>query len=390
MSSRRATPPPSPNGATASSYHSLISQPATAPSRWKASCTHTESTLHQLSPYIGKLKSSIAQDLVAEYSRKGDLVADVFCGSGTVPLESVALGRQSFAADASAYAITLTKGKLTAPRTLRAARAALDSSLAAARSREVNTQLVPKWVRAFYHPDTLREMMQLLEVLRKRRNHFLLACLLGISHHQRPGFLSFPSSHLVPYLRSKKYPRAEYPELYEYRSLVPRLKAKVARALKRSRSFDSTLVAGIRRSTVQFLTPPRSVHCFITSPPYMNALDYGRDNRLRNWLLSGETEARFDARLSDVEGFRRAMTSYARIISTTLVKGGRCVFVVGEKTTRTGNRYPSEVLSEIIEQFAPCLTIKEIISDYIPDIRRSRRHLTGVKLERILVYERSH
>ena len=102
-------------------------------------------------------------------------------------LESVQMGRRSFAADASLYAITLTKGKLRAPSNLDEAYAALDSSLFAARSREVDIRKVPMWVRDFYHPDTLKEMLQLLAVLRKRRNHFLLACLLGISHHQRPG-----------------------------------------------------------------------------------------------------------------------------------------------------------------------------------------------------------
>ena len=94
------------------SYQSLISQPECAPSAWKVACTHSESTLHQLSPYIGKLKSSIAHDLIAEYSRKGELVADVFCGSGTVALESVQMGRRSFAADASHYAININKRKI--------------------------------------------------------------------------------------------------------------------------------------------------------------------------------------------------------------------------------------------------------------------------------------
>ena len=370
------------------SYQSLISQPQSAPPQWKLACTHSESTLHQLSPYIGKLKSSIAHDLISEYSGKGELVADVFCGSGTVPLESVLMGRQSFSADASVYAITLTKAKLTAPSSRTGAYAALDNSLVAARSFEVNIRHVPPWVRDFYHPDTLKELLQLLAVLRKRRNHFLIACLLGISHHQRPGFLSFPSSHLIPYLRSTKFPRTDYPELYEYRSVEPRLRAKVARALKRYRPIDPRLIVGVRRSTVEFLTPPTSVHCFITSPPYMNALDYGRDNRLRNWLLSGSTQDSIDTRLNGVQGFRRTMASYARVLSTTLVKGGRCVFVVGEKIKRTSERFPSDVLAEVIDEFAPTLRIKEIISDHIPDIRRSRRNVEGVKMEHILVYER--
>ena len=369
------------------SYQSLIRQPQHAPQQWQAPCTHSESTLHQLSPYIGKLKSAIAHDLIAEYSRRGEIVADVFCGSGTVPLESVRLGRRSFAADASLYAITLTKGKLTAPSSLSDAYTALDSSLAAARSCEVTLRNVPTWVRDFYHPETLKEILQLLAVLRKRRHHFLLACLLGIAHHQRPGFLSFPSSHLVPYLRSNKFPRDIYPEMYEYRPVAPRLRAKVTRALRRVRSIDLHLVVDVRRSTVEFLTPPTSVHCFITSPPYMNALDYGRDNRLRNWFVSGDIQDCIDTRLTSVKEFRRTMASYARMLSATLVKGGHCILVVGEKTRRTTERFPSEVIAEVVDQCAPALRLKEIIADHIPDIRRSRRHLGGVKMEHILVYE---
>ena len=370
------------------SYQSLINRPNSAPLGWRESCTHSESTLHQLSPYIGKLKSSIARDLVSEYARKGEIVADVFCGSGTIPLECVQMGRQVFASDVSPYAVTLTKGKLNAPSDLEEANTALDKALEAAQSCRVDLRRVPGWVRNFYHPKTLKETLGLLMVLRKRKDYFLLACLLGVLHHQRPGFLSFPSSHLVPYLRSKKFPQEDYPEMYEYRSVGPRIHAKVARALKRHEKIDTNLVVGVRRSTIELLNLPCTVNCFITSPPYMNALDYGRDNRLRNWFLSGNTQDHIDSRLASDTDFRRMMSSYAKVLTTTLAKNGRCVFVVGERANRNGSRSPSEVLAEVIDEFAPNLKIKEIISDQIPDIRRSRRNSAGVKKEHILVYER--
>ena len=359
-----------------------------APPGWKDACTHSESTLHQLSPYIGKLKSTIAHDLIAEYSKKGDIVADVFCGSGTVPLECVQMGRRVFASDASLYAITLTKGKLAAPADLETAYSALDRAVKAARSYSVDLRRVPKWVRDFYHPKTLKETLSLLEILRKRREYFLLACLLGIAHHQRPGFLSYPSSHLVPYLRSKKFPRDVFPAMYEYRHVKPRIKAKVARALKRRTVFNKNLVIDVRRSTIERLALPPTVDCFITSPPYMNALDYGRDNRLRNWFLNRDFQEKMDVRLSRAEGFRHIMVAYTKSVSRRLTVGGYCVFVVGEKTERSGNQFPSEVVSAVIDEFAPTLKIQEIICDTIPDIRRSRRHLTGVKMEHILVYRR--
>ena len=371
------------------SYPTLISQTKRAPSNWKVACTHSESTLHQLSPYIGKLKSSIAHDLIAAHSKEGDIVADVFCGSGTVPLESARMGRRVFASDTNLYAITLTKGKLRAPPCLDTAFEKLDKCLHAAKSRQVDISKVPKWVCDFFHPETLQETLALFSVLRKRREYFLLACLLGILHHQRPGFLSYPSSHLVPYLRSRKFPRDQYPEMYEYRPVEPRLRAKVSRALRRYQSIDSSLVLDIRQSTVQFLTPPSRVNCYITSPPYMNALDYGRDNRLRNWFLSSNTCDRLDQRLSDDEEFRRMISAYAKLLVRTLVIGGTCVFVVGEQSSRTNTKFPSETISEILDHLAPCLQLKEIVSDSIPDIRRSRRNLTGVRKENILIYERS-
>ena len=370
-------------------YDNLIKEAAIAPPAWRAACTHVESTLHQLSPYIGKLKSAIAKDLVEEYSRPGELVADVFCGSGTVPLEAARLGRRIFAADASPYAITLTKGKVRPPESPEHAIAALNRALIASRDVVVDLRRVPRWVRDFFHPRTLKETIQLTIVLRQRRAHFLLACLLGITHHQRPGFLSYPSSHLVPYLRSRKFPRDEYPEMYAYRAVEPRIKAKVLRATKRYVPIDAKCVVDVRRSTIQSLKLPTVVDCFITSPPYMNALDYGRDNRLRNWFLSGSEQQQLDAQLKKDQGFQQVMKAYARSVTESLAVGGRCVLVVGEKSCREADRYPSEVLADIIDKHAPALSLKEIISDTIPDIRRARRHLTGVKKEHILIYERN-
>jgi hypothetical protein len=69
-------------------YDELMAMPSTAPSHWAEPFMHQECSLHQLSPYIGKLKSSIAQGLIRKYSKPGELVADMFCGSGTVPLEA--------------------------------------------------------------------------------------------------------------------------------------------------------------------------------------------------------------------------------------------------------------------------------------------------------------
>ena len=89
-----------------------------APERWTKSCAHDECTLHRIPPYIGKIKSSIAGELVKTYSKPGDLVVDPFAGAGTIPLESTLQGRRAFGADISPYAQILSLAKLFPPRSL--------------------------------------------------------------------------------------------------------------------------------------------------------------------------------------------------------------------------------------------------------------------------------
>src|SRR5882672_12944202 len=71
---------------------------------WKGSALHKESTLHQLSPYIGKIKSSMARGLIAEFTRKNETIYDSYSGSGTIAFEAWAAGRNIIANDLSPYA----------------------------------------------------------------------------------------------------------------------------------------------------------------------------------------------------------------------------------------------------------------------------------------------
>ena len=371
-------------------YKELTASPSPAPSHWASSYTHRECSLHQISPYIGKLKSIIAKDLISKYSKPGQLVVDMFCGSGTVPLEAAHLGRRVFASDASIYAITLTKAKLYAPNQTEAAFRVLDKVFGRLNSAPTpDLRGVPRWVRDFYHPRTLKETLQMIQILKRDRNYFLLGSMLGILHHQRPGFLSYPSSHLVPYLRSRRFPKAEFPELYKYRRIEPRLKAKVERTLKRTPEASlPSLVEGIRLSSAQTVRLPKNIDCVVTSPPYMNALDYQRDNRLRLWFLGELQNRQVDRAFATVAAFRTLMETVAKQLNQKMRRGGYCIFVVGEKTFRGINGFPSEVLAESFLANAPTFQIHDIIADRIPDIRRSRQHLAGVKQENILVFKK--
>ena len=247
---------------------------------------------------------------------------------------------------------------------------------------------VPKWIRTFFHAETLRETLKWTGVLRKEGDFFLMSCLLGILHHQRPGFLSYPSSHLVPYLRSTKYPKADYPEMYEFRDVLPRLSAKVKRAFRRYNSTSLERTTKVQRTYIECSKWPHTVDAVITSPPYMNALDYVRDNRLRLWFLGQNQRLPTDSTLSSMEGFRSASAALAKKVELHLRGGRYCVIVIGEKCTRLGQRYPSDQLCEIFERYAPSLFLKQVIRDHIPDVRRARKGQRGVKNENTLIFQK--
>jgi hypothetical protein len=71
--------------------------------------------------------------------------------------------------------------------------------------------------------------------------------------------------------------------MYSYRELrlVDCQDSTKLQALYPSRASGITF----RQSAVEHLTLPLHFDALITSPPYMNALDYGRDNCLRLWFI---------------------------------------------------------------------------------------------------------
>ena len=86
--------------------------------------------------------------------------------------------------------------------------------------------------------------------------------------------------------------------------------------------------------------------------------------------------------------FRALMDSLAVELELKVRRGGYCIFVVGEKTFRGGNSFPSEILVRSFLTHAPTFRLEDVIADAIPDIRRSRRNIAGVKRENILIFRK--
>ena len=366
--------------------------PRLDPRLWHGSFNGRESTLQQLSPYVGKMKSGMARVLIALYSRPGDTVLDPFAGSGVVPLEAALSGRCAWANDLSPYAYALTRGKLEAPEIERVAIQRAKSLLDVVKreSPSVDINVAPEWVREFFHPDTLHEVLSAFQILRQREDYFLTACLLGILHHVRPGFLSYPASHLVPYLRKTKYPPEKFPKMYGYRDLSSRLLEKVKRAYRRHTlppNWNERRYEVWQTNSMNLLMGDETVDAIISSPPYFGALDYARDNRLRLWFLGCEYWKELDASLTaNNKVYLPQMSTCLQEMFRVLKPGSYCILVLGDVERDDKTRLTAEILADLaVKVTQGQFEVETILDDRIPDERRSRRRTGTTKFERILV-----
>ncbi len=362
---------------------------------WRGSFNSRESTLQQLSPYVGKMKSGMAKVLVNLYSEPGDTVLDPFSGSGVVPLEAALAERCAWANDLSPYAYVLTQGKLEAPGSAytaqQRAKALVDAVEQEAPS--VNLSNIPEWVCEFFHPDTLREILVAFRLLRQKKDNFLTACLLGILHHVRPGFLSYPASHLVPYLRKKKYPPDQFPDMYAYRDIRSRLVAKVERAYRRHMlpiGWEQRQYQVWQVNTMNLPIEDKIVDAVISSPPYFGALDYARDNRLRLWFLGCKDWKELDASLTaSRKVYLPQMKVCLQEIYRVLKPQGYCVLVLGDVERNGKIRRTAEIMADLaLDVTNDGFVVETIYDDRIPDDRRSRRQTKTTKFERILVMQK--
>ena len=337
------------------------------------------------------MRLSLAKHLIEQYAEKPGIIYDPFAGSGTVLLEGWALGYEVVGSDLNYYAYVLSMGKLNPYKCVEEAKTVLLKyrELAEERALTLSIDDVPMWVRDFYDPNTLREICCWFFYLKEHNEWFLLSCLLGILHHQRPGFLSYPASHGAPYLRSSKYPKDIYPEMYQYKNVYEKLLKKVERSYKHIPSLDYSLsrkmilgdATKVRFNDEHFST-------IITSPPYMKSLTYARDNRLRLWFLGEENWNDLDKTISPEKNlFIQMMKICFAKWADYQHPGDKCIIVIGDiSVTYNGNKTSLvDVLVDISKQYYLC---KDKYQDMIPESRKVVKGNSNIKREIIVIFER--
>ena len=114
--------------------------------------------LHATCTYLGSLPPAIAHDLVARWSRPGDVVLDPFCGRGSVPLQACLERRIGVGIDRNPLAAVLTGAAIDPPSTRelqdRVARLRIDWSLQRSDWADEASAMAATAPAALFHPTT--------------------------------------------------------------------------------------------------------------------------------------------------------------------------------------------------------------------------------------------
>jgi hypothetical protein len=122
----------------------------------------------------------------------------------------------------------------------------------------------------------------------------------------------------------------------------------------------------------------------------MNALDYGRDNRLRLWFVGVRSHRKLDDALpSDKEAFTELMQVTARKLRTHVQSHGKAVLVVGEVRRSRERLRTDQIVRSVFEDSVGGWRLIDEFADKVPDVRRSRRSYRGTKKEWIMVFRKT-
>ena len=87
--------------------------PPKYPKDWDYATADTKTETHSFHPYPAMMIPQVARRLLKTFGKRGDVVLDPFCGSGTVLVEAKMMGMPAWGIDMNPLALLLTRVKTT-------------------------------------------------------------------------------------------------------------------------------------------------------------------------------------------------------------------------------------------------------------------------------------
>ncbi|NTV73471.1 MAG: site-specific DNA-methyltransferase [Holophaga sp.] len=293
--------------------------------------------LHEVS-YRACYKPQLPRLFIEGLTEPGDRVYDPFSGRGTTALEAALLGRRVAANDINPLSRILLEPRLAPP----------EPGDVEARLREIPRECEePPDLGMFFHPGTEREVRSLRAWFLERETKGTFDALDGwirmvatnrLTGHS-PGFFSVYT--LPP---NQAVSAAQQVEINRKRGQVPTYRDTRALVLRKTRQLVAGLTGEehrrLRASDPRLLTGPAaapgleagSVRLTVTSPPFLDVVQYQADNWLRCWFcgLDAAEVGRGITMSRTVEAWARAMGEVFRELHRVTAPGGHVAFEVGE------------------------------------------------------------
>lgn len=356
-------------------------------------------SIHEVA-YRACFKAQLPNFFISQLTEKGDIVYDPFSGRGTTVIEAALLGRNAIANDISPISKILSEGRLTIPNISEIKDRLEEIKLDQSATSDIDLSM-------FFHRDTLGEMISLKDYFLRRENE---ATIDGVDKWIRMVATNRLTGHSKGYFSVYTLPPnqavspARQITINEKYKQVPTYRDTKEIIYKKSKSLLGDLtpdqIRNIKETRVLFLTgdarqtsviTDESVSLTVTSPPFLDIVQYAQDNWLRCWfngldakeIEAGITMSKTVPIWSEVMG--RVFKELYRITKPN----GWVAFEVGE--VRSGKVKLEEAvipLGEMNGFYCDCVMINEQIFTKTANIWGVSNNTKGTNSNRIVVFQK--
>lgn len=297
-------------------------------------------SLHEVS-YRACFKPQLPRFFIERLSAPGDAVYDPFMGRGTTLLEAALLGRNPIGCDINPLSRILVTPRIEPPALEDVAQRLRELSLD--HSGEIREDLL-----VFYHPQTLREITALRNYLIEREaagtldaaDRWIRMVVVNRLTGHSSGFLSvytLPPNQAVSIKSQIKINARlnQQPEPRDVRAIIMKKSHQLLKGLsdRDRQSLASAARAANLITATADATPDladHSVKLIVTSPPFLDVVDYATDNWLRCWFCGiDEKSVRLTAP-KKLDAWEVAITKVFTELRRVLRADGFIAFEVGE------------------------------------------------------------
>jgi hypothetical protein len=299
------------------------------------------SNLHEIS-YRACYKPQLPRHFIERLTRPGERVYDPFSGRGTTALEAALLGRRVAANDVNPLSQMLAEPRLTPP----------DPVAVAHRLKEIpRTGSPPTFdLGMFFHPSTEAEICGLRDWCLHRvtagrldplDTWIRMVATNRLTGHS-PGFFSvytLPPNQALTAEKQRQInaQREQTPTYRDTHALILKKTKQLLSGLEITQrrhlmaaADDAWFLTGDARETL--VLPDDSVALTVTSPPFLDVVDYTGDNWLRCWFTGLDAEAigRGISTPRTVGAWSETMREVFAELHRLTRRGGFVAFEVGE------------------------------------------------------------